>query len=209
MNLFRYSLLLLLSCSCLPGRADVVPPEQAAAKIRLYDNPNAYDRVDNFCKGKKNGATCSISGSTFSGGGEGICTSAVDRENASIDLSCIRKGEVDIDRKLPEGGFVNDSYLCQMGEDKQTGQKWNCKPASPTPADRFCQHQPVGGRCTVELTYQGKLERHEGICRQMTETKNFYYMGRRTATREVIRCEPPETATRVYTPASWWQKLFQ
>lgn len=209
MRLLRSILAASLACSCIPASADLISPEVQSARDRLRANPNTYDRVDNFCTGKKPGDACSISGSTFAGGGDGSCSNSINKTTSTIDLTCVRNGEVWIDRRLPDGGFVNDPELCKMGEDKESGQKWDCKPMVPTPADQFCKGKSLGGRCTVELTYRGRTEQHNGTCKQVTETEKFYFWGYRTATRQVIRCEPPLVPPRTYTPASWRQKLLQ
>lgn len=197
-----------LICRCLPAAADVISPEVAAAENRLRDNPKTYDRVDNFCSDKKPGAPCTIWGTVFSGGGAGTCVNAVNPSGSTIDLTCVRNDAVQIDRKLPDGGFVDEPYLCELGEDKETGQKWNCTPTIPTPSDQFCQGKSTGSRCTVELTYQGKKEWQAGICSEAVETQRFYYQGHRTATRQVIRCDPPVVASHTYTPVSWRKKLL-
>lgn len=210
----------MLTICCLSASADMISPEVQRAQERLQANPNVYDRVDDYCKDKKPGAVCSIPGNTFAGGGEGICKNAFNPWKSTIDLSCVRKGEVWIDRKLPEGGFVNDSNLCAREKDEDCGfgkkipggpecpSRWNCKPMNPTPADQFCKNKNVGSSCTVELIYQGKTERHDGICSMIVETERFYYQGHREATRNVIRCEPPPVAPRNFSPVSWHKKLI-
>lgn len=194
--------------------ADVLPPQAAEAARRLRENPQSFDRVDNFCQGRKPGAACTIDGSHFAGGGEGRCESAINRSSNTIDLSCQRTANVFIDDGLPDGGFVADSSLCSSPEDVQAaarGQRpWNCTPLPATPADRFCRGKPKGAACTVTLSYDGRVEQHPGVCNAVTERQGFYYMGRRTMTREVIRCEPPQApAARTWTDATWWQKLTQ
>ncbi len=208
MRLLFYGLATAFICSSLPASADIILPEVAAARERLQATPSTYDRVDNFCIGKKPQASCTIPGSTFSGGGVGTCENTVTQNGSTIDMSCVRNGEVWIDRKLPVGGYISDPYLCKIGEDKESGQKWDCKPIVPTPSDQFCKGKNIGSRCIVVLRYLNKNEQHEGTCKQLTETENFYYQGHRTETRQVIRCEPPQAAMRTYTPVHWQQKLF-
>ena len=198
-----------LACACHFASADLISPQIQAARDRLRENPNTYDRVDNFCTGKKPGEACLITGSVFSGGGSGSCNNVINENGAIIDLTCVRTDEVSIDRKLPEDGFVNDPELCKRGADRESGQQWNCKPMVPTPSDRFCKGKKLGGPCVVELVYQGRNEQGEGICQKIVETESFYFEGHRTATRQVIRCEPPSLSPRTYNPASWRQKLFQ
>jgi hypothetical protein len=200
---------------CLPNfaLADLIPPQVQAARERLQANPDAFDRFDTFCAGKRRGNACEIPGSTFAGGGKGVCTNAINGERSSIDLSCVRSGAVEIDRKLPKGGFVHDEALCRRQAtavteaDRQDSRQWNCTPLQPTPADRFCEGKTINGACTVELVYQGKVERHDGVCKTVTETESFYFQGRRTARRDVIQCEPDKTVRHEYAPAAWWKKL--
>jgi hypothetical protein len=212
--------LLLLAVCSICARADMISPDVERARERLKNNPNVYDRVDDYCKDRKPGAVCSIPGPTFAGGGEGVCRNEYSSSSPTIDLSCVRSGEVQIDRKLPDGGFVHDASLCSRPKDKDCGfgkeipggpecpSRWNCKPMKPTPADQFCRSKGVGSACTVELIYLGRSERHEGICTIIVETERFYYQGHREAKRDVIRCEPPPVAPRNYSPVSWQQKLF-
>lgn len=212
---------LLLAACCaaavyLPAYADVLPPQALDAATRLKDNPNAYDRVDNFCNGKKKGDACMLPGNLFEGGGEGTCVNEINRSTYVLEMSCQRPGSVYLDRKLPEEGFVHDEGLCRQQAQEQAAaggasvpSRWNCKPLDPMPADRFCQGKAVGNACSVELRYQGKFSQADGTCQQVTEKQGFYYQGRRLMTRDVIRCEPLRTVTRTYTPATWWQKLTQ
>lgn len=203
----------MMVCLATPAIADVLPPAVADAEQRLRANPKAYDRVDEFCAGKKPQAACVIPGSVFAGGGAGTCRNGINRGEGTIDLACVRNDEVAIDRRLPEGGFVSDERLCRAAEEEaraynRPARRVNCKPIVPTPADRFCKGVAPGAACTVELNYQGRVERHEGVCKQITESEHFYYFGPQTAKREVIRCEPPQATTRTFKPVSWVKKLF-
>ncbi len=200
--------LALLLCSFL-AFADLIPPRVQTARDRLHANPNTYDRVDNFCQGKKPGASCVIPGSPFIGGGEGTCANNINDDLGSIDLSCVTTYGVTIDRDLPAGGWVDDPNLCALGEDKKTGQKFNCKPMIPAPADRFCRGKQIGSSCSVQFTYKGKKEQDNGVCRKVTETEKYYYQGYRLAKREVVRCEPSRVPQHTYTPANWVQKILQ
>lgn len=212
-------LICTLLCISHAATADALPPEIATAAARLHDNPKAFDRIDTFCNGKRVGDACSIPGDTFAGGGEGVCSNAINRQTSTIDLSCVRTGRVSIDRKLPDGGFVHDRILCSGNG--QTGNaatsdtpRWNCKPLVPTPADQFCKGKTVGAACTVKLVYESealgdKHEQYEGVCKHIVQTESVYFRGRHTATREVVQCEPVNETTHTYTPATWWQKLTQ
>ena len=192
--------------------ADLIPPQAEAAAKRLQDRPRSFDRADNFCLNKKPGAACTIAGSHLAEGGEGVCDNRINTSLGSIDLVCLRTAEVEIDRGLPEGGFVADKVLCDPADRLawEGKQPWNCKPLQPRPADRFCQGKAVGASCTVSLRYQGQPEQHEGICRTVTEEQRYYYAGNRVRSREVIRCESAEEpAQRSWHDATWWQKLWQ
>lgn len=194
-------------CASAPALADLLPPQVSAARERLQANPDTYDRVDGFCKGKKRHAACVIAGTTFAGGGGGTCESNFNSQSSTIDRSCVRTDEVSIERQLPDDGFVVDSDLCQ-DNGKGSDRQWNCVATIPPPPDRFCKGKDVGQGCTVELNYQGKTERHAGVCKSVVETDDFYYQGHRTATREVIRCEPPSVTPHIYSKVSWRQKLL-
>ncbi len=212
-NLLKY---LAVLAWCMPAfvQADVISPRVQAARERLAANPNLFDRFDTFCAGKRNGSACVIPGTTFSGGGKGVCTTDLDGEDSGIDLTCVRTGLVAIDRKLPAGGFVHDEYMCGLKARATTdkdllkeSRHWNCTPLKLPPTDIFCKDKTVGNRCTVELDYQGNKESHDGVCKVVTETNRFYYHGHRTSTRDVIQCEPEHPVMHQYTPASWRQKL--
>ena len=197
----------LLLCCSLYAHADVIPPQVEDARQRLRENPDVFDRSDNYCQGKMPKAACVIAGSAFAGGGDGICVNQIG-DGGVIDLSCVRAEDVKIDRKLPEGGFVADATVCGEYHGEIDGEKYNCTPLNPTPADQFCKGRPLGGACTVELTYTGKQEKHAGICRKITQSESYYYRGHHTITREVIQCEPPSIPERTYTPVNWKQKLI-
>lgn len=197
----------ILLCGSLQAHADLISPRVGDARHRLRENPNTFDQTDNYCKGKKPQAPCVVAGSAFAGGGEGTCASDIN-DRGVIELSCVRNDEITIERKLPEGGFVADEDVCGHYGGEMDGQKYNCTPLNPVPADQFCTGRPVGGACTAELTYKGQKEKHAGICRKVTETEEYYHWGHRTMTRDVIRCEPPSIPERTYTPVSWTEKLI-
>lgn len=206
---------ILLMCISHLVRADVMPPEVWKAHERLRANPKLFDRYDSYCAGKSPGDACTIPGSILAGGGNGTCKNEINATSSVIDLTCKRAGTVDIERRLPAGGFVNDESLCRWkakavteAERKET-QRWNCTPLQPVPADRFCEGKAADSPCTVELSYQGSTERNEGVCKMVVETEGFYYQGRRLAKRDVIRCEPEQPVPHEYKPVSWWQKLLQ
>ncbi len=193
---------------CQPARADVLPPQAADAKQRLLNNPAAYDNVDNFCDGKKPGAACTLPGNTFAGGGAGVCKNEVNRTTWLIDLTCQRKASVLVhEPQLPAGGFVVEPMLCNNGLD--FGEQFTCSPTTPPPPDRFCKGKKVAEACTVELANDGKKEKYPGICRQITEKASFYFQGYRTPSRDVIRCEPPQTLQRTLRRVGPLQKLTQ
>lgn len=204
MRPFHLALILLISSF---AHADLIPPDIAAAQQRLRDNPKLYDRVDQFCHGKQPQDACQLPGKPFAGGGEGTCVNQVNESNKTIDMTCERNDAVTIDRKLPQGGFVGGRDLCPNGPGPSPNPNWGCKPITPTPADQFCQGKKTGASCTVELEYQGKPQRDQGVCTAITETDSFYYQGHRSTSRQVIRCEPTSAVKREMKPASWWEKV--
>ncbi|ENO89516.1 hypothetical protein [Thauera linaloolentis] len=186
--------------------ADLLPPPAEAAIKRLERNRNAFDRSDQFCAGKFRGDACAILGSRLAGGGEGVCDNEINRATFTIDLYCKRTGLALIERSLPKDGFVAEAALCA---DAEASRPWNCAPLPETPADRFCQGKSIGQACTVAMSYDGRPEQHEGICREETQREGFYYQGRRVATRQAILCMAPEAVERRYRNASWLEKLRQ
>jgi len=214
-SLSRAAMLAAALASCtVPALADLIPPEAEAAAKRLRANPKAFDRTDEYCTDKKVGEACTIPGSAFAGGGEGVCKNDLNRAG-TIDLSCKREGFMNIDRKYPEGGFVADATICRELEQRKRENtpyppEWNCTPLDPTPTDQFCAGKAVGAACTVTLSYLGKPEQAQGVCKHDLQQQGFYYQGRRTLSRLVIECQPAEALPeRKYTPVGWWQKLMQ
>jgi hypothetical protein len=210
----RIQVLLLLLALSVPAAtratADVLPPRAAEAAERLRRNPDAFDRTDQFCKGRRRGDACEIAASPLAGGGGGTCRSAIDRAGSTIDLSCERADGYVLDRGLPEGGFVADASLCAgTAGQPPAGAPYACRPLQPMPVDRFCAGRPVGAACSAEISRDGARETHPGVCRTVEEQRGFYFQGRRVATREVVRCEATSSFERVYTPVGWWEKLFQ
>jgi hypothetical protein len=199
----------------LPALADLISPEGVPAAKRLANNPRAFDRSDEYCKGKKVSDACTMPGNLFAGGGDGVCKNELNRRSYTIDLLCEREDNTIIERKLPEGGFVNDASLCRdagkvESDGSSTPSPWNCKPTVPTPRDQFCAGKEVGAACTVQLLYQGRQEEFDGVCKEEVQSRSFYYQGPRTVTRQVVQCQSPEALPpRTFTPATWWQKLTQ
>lgn len=209
-------LTLALATLGLPALADVLPPEGASALMRLRDNPQAFDRTDEYCLDKKVGHACSIPGDTFAGGGAGSCKNAFNRSAMRIDLSCVRDLQVRIDRQLPESDFIlSDATLCEdFAQMKKNGvagpEELSCTPPPTPPVDRFCAGKAVGASCRALLTVDGAQQDFPGICREVEQTRSVYLQGRRKAVRTVILCQPPEPLPpRSYAPVSWWSRLLQ
>lgn len=215
MRFLHSFLALALICNSLAAIADVIPPTPAQIEIykRHNDNPKAFDRTDTFCSGKFAGDACTIAGSPLVGGGEGLCRTSVNSLEHTIDLDCVRQGDISIDRQYPEGGFIADRELCQSSQANNgvppTPSEWGCTPLIPAATDQFCRNKVAGAACTVELTYQGKRGQYDGVCKQTWQQKYFYFRGHRTASRAVVQCEPASEIKQTYTPATWWQKLMQ
>lgn len=201
---------LFLICYCATAWADVISMEAFSAQERHSKNPNIYDRADSFCKGKKPKSACTIPGAISSGGGNGVCTNGLEnRHSVSIDMVCITTGELFIDRKLPDGGYVADSTFCKDGVNKEGFPRVDCKPLNPTPKDRFCKEKNIGNPCNIEFTYNNKQLTEAGVCKVVVETvAPYYYQGYHKDSRTVIQCEAPALPERIMTPASWFDKLF-
>ena len=214
-SLWPCAALLAVAAFHLSALADVIPPQAAEISKRLAANPRAFDRSDEYCNGKKVADACTLPGNLFAGGGEGVCKNDTTRWSTSIDLTCVREGNTVIERKLPEGGFVDSKWHCRdAGKLGSNGlpepSPWNCTPTVPTPRDQFCAGKETGAACTVQLRYQGRQEEFPGICKEEQQSQEFYYQGPQSRTRQVIQCQPPESLPpRTYTPATWWQKLTQ
>jgi len=191
--------------------ADVIPPHIAALENRMRENPDLFDRHDNFCSDKKPKDDCLIPGSRLAGGGNGLCRRSIDSAASTIDLSCELVDNVSIFRDLPPGGFVPDSRTC---ESPQTAEQlsrtpYPCKPQVAPYVDRFCRGKAVGDACAVELSVDGAKESNAGSCQKVTEKEGYYLYGRRIATRETIRCEAAEPVKRTFSNISSLRKLLQ
>ncbi len=197
----------VLALICGVAQADLLPPGAEDAVKRIQKNPKAFDRTDQFCTDKVPGDACTISGSRLAGGSRGVCSNEINRTNLTIDLSCNRQGFMNIDRGLPEGGFVAAPELCASGGMPGI---WSCTPLTQTPVDRFCQGKSVNDACVVSMTYEGVSEQHEGICREVTQREGFYFRGRHLATRQVVLCDGlDKPAVRTYQNVPWIRKLWQ
>lgn len=195
----QYCLALALFCA-VPVSADMLNPLADSARQRLVANPDAFDEVDNFCADQKPGAKCAIPGSVFAGGGEGTCKNQLAPRSSVISMECVRQGEMTIDRKFP---CVDCIVATPNG-----GEKPVADPVGNMPQDIFCKGREIGSACMVDLTYQGKGDRHAGVCKEGSQV-----IGRAgpylEVTRKVILCQPPEAVERVFTKVSWWKKLWQ
>lgn len=201
---------IMANCCIATVRADVIPTFSKPAESRLKDNPNAYDRVDMYCVGKRLHDACSIPGSTFSGGGAGLCISRVIieypfmRRYATIDMTCVLQEPVVIARDTPchpDANFQRDDNGRYSRTDKF------CEPLLPTPPDRFCRDREIGAACMVELSYQGKQEQEQGVCKMTEETVG--HEDGYPAKRPVIFCQPLAAAARNFVDVPWWKKMFQ
>lgn len=194
--------------------ADLISPRLADAQSRLHANPHTYDQVDQFCSGKKRDDACSIPGSAFEGGGPGICKTGINN-NAVIDMVCVQKASVVVDRQISDGGYVADDRLCEPYRAALASgaalpkQPWNCAPPPKALTDQFCRSAAAGEACTAVVSVDANPERHPGVCNSVLQTENFYYQGRRQATRSVLMCMPASKLVRQFLPASWLQKLKQ
>lgn len=179
-----YSVRYVMGMVCLSAflSADVISPMVQATRDRLSNNPNIYDRVDNFCQGKKPRDACTISGPVISGGGEGTCINAqTNSYSTTIDLSCVRTKYVEIDRQLSESGLK----------------------------DRFCTFVKIGNPCVLEFVYEDKKQKGMGTCNVQIETNRYYYQGYHENSRSTIQCQPEPLPARTYTPVSFIKKLIQ
>ncbi|MFN5010792.1 MAG: hypothetical protein ACK5F5_06170 [Gammaproteobacteria bacterium] len=194
------------------ARADVIPPGVREAEQRLRDNPKAFDRVDQFCAQRKVGAACTLPGDALAGGGAGVCRNALDETRTRIDLSCVRRATVTIDRGLPAGGFVLPAHVCADPEGAAVARErgYGCTPAAQPLPDRFCAGRSVGAACEAALSVDGKPVRNAGVCARVTESApRFYFRGWQVARRDALQCVSATPVVRDHKPVSWWQKVRQ
>ena len=197
----------------VPGAsADVLPLQAIETEQRLRENPEAFDRADQFCTGRSVGDACRMPGTALAGGGAGICRNGIDSSRTRIDLRCERTAKVSLERGLPTEGFVLPAYFCENPEGAAIARSrgFSCTPAAPPPHDRFCQGHGIGAACTALLTVDGKPVRDAGICARITESApRFYFRGWQIAQREVVNCVSREPIEHRYKDVGWWQKVRQ
>jgi hypothetical protein len=203
---------LVLASGFPAAKADLLPPQAVEAEQRLRQNPNAFDRVDAFCAGRKVGAACTLSGDALAGGGAGVCRNGLDVSRRHIDLRCERRAQVTIDRGLSAGGFTLPASVCADPEGAEVVRRQGhaCTPPAQPPQDRFCAGRAVGAACTAELTVDGQPVRNAGVCSRVTESApRFYFRGWQVAQREVVQCVSAKPVAHDMKPLSWWQKVRQ
>ena len=194
--------------------ADLISPRLADARSRLHANPDTYDQVDQYCSGLKRDAACSLPGNAFEGGGPGVCKTDINN-NAAIEMVCVQKAQVVLDRQIPDGGYVADDRLCEPYRAALASSAllpklpWNCAPPAKALTDQFCRSAAAGEACTASVSVDGSPERHPGVCTSVLQTENFYHQGRRQATRIVLMCMPASKVAREFSQANWLQKLKQ
>ena len=197
----------------VPGAsADVLPLQAIETEQRLRENPQAFDRADQFCSGRRVGDACQMPASALAGGGAGICRNGIDSSRTRIDLHCERTAKVSLARGLPSEGFVLPAYFCETPEGAAIARSrgFSCTPAAHPPHDRFCQGRGIGAACTALLTVDGTPVRDVGVCARITESApRFYFRGWHIAQREVVNCVSPEPIERRYKDVGWWQKVRQ
>jgi hypothetical protein len=190
----------------------VLPPQAIETEHRLRENPQAFDRADQFCTGRSVGDACQIPGTALAGGGAGVCRNGIDVSRTRIDLRCERTAKVSLERGLPAEGFVLPAYFCENPEGAAIvrSRGFSCTPAAQPPHDRFCQGRGIGAACTALLTVDGTPVRDAGVCARITESApRFYFRGWQIARREVVNCVSREPIEHRYKDVGWWQKVRQ
>ena len=120
----------------VPGAsADVLPLQAIETEQRLRENPQAFDRADQFCSGRRVGDACQMPASALAGGGAGICRNGIDSSRTRIDLHCERTAKVSLARGLPSEGFVLPAYFCETPEGAAIARSrgFSCTPAAHPP----------------------------------------------------------------------------
>lgn len=195
--------------------ADVLPPQALGLEERFRNYPGTFDRYDQWCDGRRVNDDCLIPGSPVEGGGEGTCQRLVQTGGSQIDLLCVRKLRLDIERDLPRDSWGADAALCENAKSSDSmaqilkGLGWLCG-ERPVVADKYCRGRQVGQQCTLNYSLDGQEKTFSGICRRDLEFQSSYYQGRRTLTRVTLMCEAAQpTPALVLKPLSAWRKLVQ
>jgi hypothetical protein len=188
--------------------ADVLIPKKPSLAERMANNPNAIEQVDNWCEGRAAGASCSIPGNPFEGGGQGTCVRQANQRNNTIDLRCILSVATTIDRRFPDGPYQAEIELCaphssthRLETLRRTG--WLCEPP-PAVADRFCAGLASGADCRAEIMVGDRPQEFIGVCQPATQEIRQNYR----ATRPVLQCNPahpaPKTTLKELVP--WFRR---
>ncbi|WP_028602687.1 hypothetical protein [Ottowia thiooxydans] len=200
------------------AHADLLPPQAAPLQQRFAENPQAYDRVDPWCKSLTVNEACTIPGNTLQGGGSGQCKRSMDRSYRYIDLTCSLNVRPVIERGLPSGPWQAWAGYCgppgspprdaaQLSQMQTMG--WSCEePALAT--DRFCTGLTEDQACTLSVTAGATVSNFDGVCQRKTESKSIYHQGRKSLTRPVLQCQSPLPLTASpLEPVNAWRKLVQ
>lgn len=168
----------------------MLPPHAKEALQRFEQNPKLYDRVDQFCQNKTIDTACTIPGSAFEGGGDGVCKRNLPNFSQEIDLRCTLESTLEIDRRIPDGPFRKGQHQCNdRPENPSEYGEMSCIDPPPV-ADRFCAGHKINDQCTAVFNIAGNDKSEVGRCRITIEERKNYEYGHQLATRRVLQCLP-------------------
>ncbi|MGE5504639.1 MAG: hypothetical protein ACM31L_09475 [Actinomycetota bacterium] len=210
----------LLLCCCVPSLAwaDLLPPVHYELQERMKNDPQAYDRADQFCANKKVGSACAVPGNPFEGGGVGTCQTRADDKQRTIDSLCIFGDRREVLRNLPDRGYKGADEVCDMARRNPhseaaadvRAEKLTCDQAATVP-DRFCDGKAAGDPCAAEMSVAGSILSFPGRCGEKEERATYYSRGRQIKTRTVLICLPENPTVIEVGPSSppgWLQRLL-
>lgn len=217
-----WRLLWLMLC-CVPtlAWADLLPAVHYELKDRMRNNPQTYDRADQFCAKRRVGSPCVIPGNPFEGGGEGECQTSPNNQTRTIDSLCVRKERVEISREIPREGYKGSDAYCERDRKEAAAHAaspyaqfprpvlYGCGPTSTVP-DRFCNGKVPGDACTAEVKVDDTVSSFAGRC--MERHEEAIVISREVMTRTVLLCLPEKPVVIDISPSSppnWFQRLFE
>jgi hypothetical protein len=208
-------------CFFLPSLAlaDTLPYWQIDLRQKMQNDPNTYDRADQFCAQKKVGSPCTIPGNPFEGGGTGTCQTRLNDRQPTIDSLCTFTGLREVMRKIPDRGYKGSEHTCDSARqnpssraaDDIKNQNLTCGP-TPTVPDQFCDGKAAGDTCMAEMQVDSAKFTYPGRCAESEDRAKFYSLGYNVKVRTVLLCLP-ENPVRIEigpsSPPNWLQRMLE
>lgn len=208
---------LMVAC-LLPSLAlaDTLPYSVFQARERMEQEPEYYERADQFCAEKRVGSPCVIPGNPFEGGGNGTCRTSPSSSGA-IESRCTLTYRPTVLDSLPDGSYRAPELMCENGKLKKTYESTNsdgiisCNTVNIT-SDKYCNGKSANDSCVANVNYGTSTAAYQGICREKEDIRRIYSYGYITLKRTILTCSPENPViinTQESSPPSWLRRLFE